>query len=127
MATLPADPIAQATEDLHRTIAESQLHRAKLSIGEVWWRDHQAWLQERGYMLRPRYRPGWVPSWEGKPDVDPFSCEDGIVQDVSDQYCSVFSAPFTDDALERCTPRCDAHFRWPDSQVEEDGRGMDEE
>ncbi|KAJ7144700.1 kinase-like domain-containing protein [Mycena filopes] len=31
---------------------------------EIWWRDHQVWLQEHcGYMLRPRFRPGWVPSW----------------------------------------------------------------
>ncbi|KAJ7162149.1 kinase-like domain-containing protein [Mycena filopes] len=32
---------------------------------EIWWRDHQVWLQEQcGYMLRPRFRPGWVPSWK---------------------------------------------------------------
>ena len=31
--------------------------------------EHQKWLEEKGYMLRPRYRPGWVPSWEnGKDD-----------------------------------------------------------
>lgn len=30
---------------------------------EKWWVDHQPWLETRGYMLRPRYRPGWVPSW----------------------------------------------------------------
>ncbi|TBU31671.1 kinase-like domain-containing protein [Dichomitus squalens] len=34
-----------------------------LSLTEIWWRDHQVWLQERGYMLRPRYRPDWIPSW----------------------------------------------------------------
>jgi hypothetical protein len=35
----------------------------KLDFSEIWWRDHQEWLDGRGYMLRPRYRPGWTPSW----------------------------------------------------------------
>ncbi|VDB85840.1 unnamed protein product [Peniophora sp. CBMAI 1063] len=30
---------------------------------ELAWRDRQVFLQSRGYMLRPRLRPGWVPSW----------------------------------------------------------------
>ncbi len=30
---------------------------------EIFWRDHQEWLADRGYMLRPRFRPGWIPSW----------------------------------------------------------------
>lgn len=29
---------------------------------EIFWRDHQEWLQEKGYMLRPRYHPDWVSS-----------------------------------------------------------------
>ena len=49
---------------------------------EIFWRDHQKWLQERGYMLRPRYRPGWVPSWKGKPDLFWLSCEDGQLRTV---------------------------------------------
>ncbi|KAJ3478318.1 hypothetical protein NLI96_g9839 [Meripilus lineatus] len=28
---------------------------------EIFWRDHQVWLQEQGYMLRSRYHPDWVP------------------------------------------------------------------
>ena len=44
----------QARED-HRT----------LLAHELFWRDNQGWLAGRGYMLRPRYRPGWKPSWEG--------------------------------------------------------------
>ena len=40
------------------------------------WRGRQPWLAERGYMLRPRYRLGWKPSWLGtkKHHSD---CEDG--------------------------------------------------
>ncbi|KAH9057291.1 kinase-like domain-containing protein [Lactarius vividus] len=32
---------------------------------EIWWADHQEALEAAGYMLRPRYRPGWTPSWRG--------------------------------------------------------------
>ncbi|KAJ7782476.1 kinase-like domain-containing protein [Mycena maculata] len=47
-----------------------------LSESETFWRDHQPWLEECGYMLRPRYRPGWVRSWEGT-NKDPWHCTDG--------------------------------------------------
>ncbi|KAJ3527136.1 hypothetical protein NM688_g8170 [Phlebia brevispora] len=50
---------------------------ATLYEHEIWWRDRQQWLEERGYMLRPRYRPNWKPSWEGK-DVSPYRFEDAI-------------------------------------------------
>ncbi|KAJ6629435.1 hypothetical protein B0H10DRAFT_1776589 [Mycena sp. CBHHK59/15] len=35
-----------------------------LTSTDIYWRDMQPWLQECGYMLRPRFRPGWVPSWK---------------------------------------------------------------
>lgn len=31
---------------------------------ELWWRDHYKMLESRGYRLRHRYRPDWVPSWK---------------------------------------------------------------
>ncbi|KAF8267529.1 kinase-like domain-containing protein [Lactarius quietus] len=34
-----------------------------LSTHEVKWRDRQPFLESKGYMLRPRLRPGWTPSW----------------------------------------------------------------
>jgi hypothetical protein len=37
----------------------------KLRSNEVYWRDLQPWLAKSGYMLRPRYRPDWAPSWKG--------------------------------------------------------------
>jgi len=47
-----------------------------LETHEVFWRDLQPWLLERGYQLRPRFRPGWVASWEkGK---HPWDYEDGV-------------------------------------------------
>ncbi|TFK47138.1 hypothetical protein OE88DRAFT_1714631 [Heliocybe sulcata] len=45
---------------------------------EEFWCDHQGWLKEHGYMLRPRFRPGWVPSWKGT-DKSPIHCEDSEV------------------------------------------------
>jgi hypothetical protein len=32
---------------------------------EAWWVECQQALEQAGYMLRPRYRPGWKPSWAG--------------------------------------------------------------
>jgi hypothetical protein len=32
---------------------------------ETWWVERQEALEQAGYMLRPRYRPGWKPSWTG--------------------------------------------------------------
>ncbi|KAL4242378.1 hypothetical protein ABKN59_011983 [Abortiporus biennis] len=42
---------------------------------EVFWRDNQKWLEQRGYMLRPRYRPEWIPSFTVDDDV--YDYEDG--------------------------------------------------
>ncbi|KAH9918118.1 kinase-like domain-containing protein [Fomitopsis serialis] len=36
---------------------------ATLSDWERRWRDRQPYLQSRGYMLRSRYHPEWIPSW----------------------------------------------------------------
>ncbi|KZV68700.1 hypothetical protein PENSPDRAFT_753942 [Peniophora sp. CONT] len=36
---------------------------SRLFSVEVAWRDRQLFLESRGYMLRPRLRPDWVPSW----------------------------------------------------------------
>ncbi|KZV68708.1 hypothetical protein PENSPDRAFT_666269 [Peniophora sp. CONT] len=52
--------------------------RQRLYDREIWWRDRQPFLQSKGYMLRPRFRPNWVPSWltSGK---HPYRSEDGIL------------------------------------------------
>ncbi|KAL7282051.1 hypothetical protein ACG7TL_003518 [Trametes sanguinea] len=49
-----------------------------LLVEEVVWRDRQEALESCGYMLRPRLRPGWKPSWRGKPAGAVFEAEDGI-------------------------------------------------
>ena len=35
----------------------------ELSSHEIVWRDRQPFLESKGYMLRPRLRPAWTPSW----------------------------------------------------------------
>ncbi|EIW83437.1 hypothetical protein CONPUDRAFT_121992 [Coniophora puteana RWD-64-598 SS2] len=49
-----------------------------LGKGESWWADRYQWLKENGYELRPRYAPGWTPSWR-KSKKAFFECEDGQV------------------------------------------------
>lgn len=53
----------------------------RLSELELWWSKHYTWLKENGYILRPRYAPGWTPSWEGT-KKSWFVCEDGCVAKV---------------------------------------------
>ena len=50
---------------------------------DFFWREHQRWLADAGYMLRPRYRDDWQPSWleSGKAT---YQCEDGKSILVSD-------------------------------------------
>jgi len=43
---------------------------------ETWWAGRQEALEVAGYMLRPRYRPGWIPSWRGT-DKSYLDVEDG--------------------------------------------------
>ncbi|CAE6446724.1 unnamed protein product [Rhizoctonia solani] len=51
--------------------------RWKLSTNERQWVEHQPYLLGKGYQLRPRYRPGWVRSWEGT-NCNPRVCEDSL-------------------------------------------------
>lgn len=46
-----------------------------LSPDEIWWQRQYEWLKVSGYLLRPRYDPDWVPSWEGSKH-DALDCED---------------------------------------------------
>ncbi|KAI0363375.1 hypothetical protein BV20DRAFT_958445 [Pilatotrama ljubarskyi] len=71
---IEAEPAAKR---LIRLDLPAPLEEGGLDPEERFWRDHQKWLEERGYLLRPRYRPDWVPSWEGT-NRDPEECEDGL-------------------------------------------------
>lgn len=59
-----------------------RLEEDQLTPNEIWWSQHFEWLKDRGYLLRPRYAPDWVPSWKGT-KKERFSCEDSNVPMVS--------------------------------------------
>ncbi|KAF8893552.1 kinase-like domain-containing protein [Infundibulicybe gibba] len=40
------------------------MRKGELLPPEYFWRDHADWLKQQGYVLRPRYQPGWVASWK---------------------------------------------------------------
>ncbi|KAI0629620.1 kinase-like domain-containing protein [Trametes polyzona] len=44
---------------------------------EVFWQARYRFLQDHGYLLRPRYAPNWKPSWLGT-NLDPTFCEDSV-------------------------------------------------
>ncbi|KIM37420.1 hypothetical protein M413DRAFT_77141 [Hebeloma cylindrosporum] len=44
---------------------------------ELYWRANYHWFLDRGYQLRPRYSPDWIPSWTGTSKYFE-DCEDGI-------------------------------------------------
>ena len=77
---MPAED--EETEPVTQSKAgEADIH-AELMNFEVQWRDRQPMLEQRGYMLRPRYRPGWIPSWHKDPSLIPRRCEDAIAAPV---------------------------------------------
>ncbi len=50
----------QVVEFLQNFDAEGEL--GDINPIEAWWVERQEALERAGYMLRPRYRPGWKPS-----------------------------------------------------------------
>lgn len=62
-------------------LAEIDAVMGTLSDIEIAWRDRQLFLQSRGYMLRPRLRPGWSPSWIS-PRKGFEQCEDSVISPV---------------------------------------------
>ncbi|TFY71459.1 hypothetical protein EVG20_g1535 [Dentipellis fragilis] len=64
--------------DKRTTLVPKTESRARLYRPERQWAKIQPWLQNQGYMLRPRFRTGWVPSWQEKKRVDLDGCEDAI-------------------------------------------------
>lgn len=52
---------------------------------EHFWVDLQPFLFSRGYRLRPRYDPDWIPSWHTSKKW-PHDCEDSIDSQVRFLY-----------------------------------------
>lgn len=45
---------------------------------ELYWQSKQEFLQSQGYNLRPRYVPGWIPSWRIDPTIWFADAEDHV-------------------------------------------------
>ena len=56
----PQPVTMQAQDDISHSLSGRP---GQLSSYEIMWRDRQPFLESKGYMLRPRLRPGWTPSW----------------------------------------------------------------
>ena len=79
---LPRHAVLTDTDTLARSERTTQLGAYDLIPSERFWRERYTHLQECGYILRPRYKPGWKPSWIGT-NLDPTFCEDSIMSVVS--------------------------------------------
>ena len=44
---------------------KSKILSGDIDERETWWVERQKALEQAGYILRPRYRPGRKPSWVG--------------------------------------------------------------
>ncbi|EKM49303.1 uncharacterized protein PHACADRAFT_131824 [Phanerochaete carnosa HHB-10118-sp] len=49
--------------ELRRLQEQTAEIHAQLTTSEREWARKQPFLESRGYLLRSRYRPGWIPSW----------------------------------------------------------------
>lgn len=56
---------------------ENNTRNSTLHPDEKVWPERHPLLESRGYILRPRYRPGWIPSWHGT-DKWAMDCEDSF-------------------------------------------------
>ena len=82
---------------------------------ERWWVDRQEALEQAGYMLRPRFRPGWQPSWAGT-DKPYYEFEDGQAIKVSVNKTALLSLVLmASDAIRHGR---NSHFRRQTSGVE---------
>ncbi|KAG6835613.1 hypothetical protein H0H93_016512 [Arthromyces matolae] len=67
---------------LPRMMASSRLPPRKpeeLNKVEAFWRDHYTFLKQRGYTLRDRYDPNWIPSWKKESSKRWMDCEDSQI------------------------------------------------
>src|ERR1700742_4121102 len=72
------------------------------------WADHQPYLEARGFMLRPRYRPGWVPE-AIRLGKSVFQCEDSIALSEGVGFFTSFHSLCSD--FTGLGSRCHAHIR----------------
>ena len=81
---LPRHAILSDENGLERSARTTELGAYNLLPTELFWQVRYSHLAEHGYVLRPRYEPGWEPSWIGT-NLDPEFCEDSIMSVVSER------------------------------------------
>ncbi|KAF7357870.1 Protein kinase domain-containing protein [Mycena venus] len=59
-------------------IYEHMLKEGRCSSFEFFWRDHYSGLKDAGYLLCPRYSPGWSAPWKNTTKF-PLDFEDNVV------------------------------------------------
>ncbi|KAL5492972.1 hypothetical protein ACEPAI_4420 [Sanghuangporus weigelae] len=77
-----------------------------LTNSEKWWRDRYSFLMKHGYQLRPRFRPGWIPTWVRK-KKRPLLCEDGHMNLHPKVIDAVRVSDGTKVAIKRLARQCD--------------------
>ena len=87
---LPTPPSSMASDDSASYLDGSDTPLddpndvyAKFTASEMFWKRRQQLLQSHGYMLRPRYRPDWIPSWKLNPTMNILHAEDRLSFRVS--------------------------------------------
>ncbi|KAH0828801.1 hypothetical protein J3R83DRAFT_3249 [Lanmaoa asiatica] len=75
MTETRVDEERRAQKELTLFGTTQQLSPGQLDKREIWWKNQFEWLKIRGYLLRPRYAPDWVPSWNNS-SRDWFEYED---------------------------------------------------
>lgn len=77
---LPAAPTIESDHASEPSDPDA-LEEGRLLEEETLWAAQFEFLKSHGYLLRPRYRPGWVASWlPGPPDIE---SEDAVIPSVS--------------------------------------------
>lgn len=60
----------------------NDIEEGRLLDAELPWVQRYEFLKRSGYLLRPRYRPGWVAPWTLKPGLYSKDFEEGISNSV---------------------------------------------
>jgi hypothetical protein len=83
----PVDPESGFPVGEARLVPPPKEKYAILTPGERWWRDMSGNLETKGYRLRSRFQPGWMPSWQGTGRAFE-TCEDGRPRSIQERYVS---------------------------------------
>ncbi len=75
-------------EAAERSSRTTEMGVYSLLPSECFWQKRQLYLQQHGYLLRPRYNPSWKPSWLGT-NLDPSFCEDSAASLVGSHILMV--------------------------------------